>query len=52
MFSLKCISCGRNTTNYTVFPCPGCGKEKIARCRDCRRDVTAYKCLACGQDGP
>jgi predicted RNA-binding Zn-ribbon protein involved in translation (DUF1610 family) len=51
--SLKnCSSCGKQTKEYTEFPCPVCGEEKIVRCIHCREVVNPYKCRKCGFEGP
>ncbi len=48
----NCTICGSQTKEYSVFPCPDCGKEKIIRCKDCRKISNPYKCPGCGKMGP
>lgn len=51
----QCISCKVSLTNNTgnvTFPCPGCGKYQITRCRHCREVVAKYACPECGFEGP
>ncbi|MFH1106913.1 MAG: zinc finger domain-containing protein [Candidatus Micrarchaeota archaeon] len=47
-----CTSCGRTTEDYTMFPCPGCSKAKITRCKDCKENINRFACPDCGYEGP
>ena len=49
---MKCISCGINSTQVTVFKCPNCGKYQIVRCSKCKTNAVLYKCPECGFVGP
>ncbi len=52
---IKCSSCKTeilNDTEVAKFPCPGCGKEEIIRCGDCRKKGVRYTCNKCGFTGP
>ncbi|MEM4389370.1 MAG: zinc finger domain-containing protein [Candidatus Micrarchaeia archaeon] len=42
----------RQTKEYTEFPCPGCGQERIVRCFHCRETINHYRCMKCGLEGP
>jgi len=51
----RCISCGKELTNLkgsVIMPCPGCGKQEIARCFYCRRQAARYNCPECRFSGP
>ena len=51
----KCTSCGKklvNDTSCVIFPCPGCGKQKISRCSHCRELSAIYRCPECWFEGP
>ncbi|PLW79893.1 RNA-binding protein [Candidatus Woesearchaeota archaeon] len=55
MSEAKCSSCKKNVSNVTgtvKFVCPGCGKEEITRCVECRKNVVKYTCPSCGFEGP
>lgn len=47
-----CVSCGRLSSEYVEFKCPGCGKETIVRDRSCREKHTKYICQTCHTEGP
>ncbi|MBI4919084.1 DUF1610 domain-containing protein [archaeon] len=50
-----CTSCKKKITNNvgTVnFLCPKCGKVKLVRCSNCRRNAVKYACYECGFRGP
>lgn len=50
-----CISCKKNIAGVdmsAVFKCPQCGKAKIVRCGDCRKNSVKYVCPSCGFEGP
>ncbi len=49
-----CTSCGARLlgTGFTVFPCPNCLENEIARCVKCRRLGNVYRCDKCGFEGP
>ncbi len=52
IFMLKnCVTCGKQTREYSEFPCAGCG-EKIVRCRHCRQISLPYTCKSCNRQGP
>ena len=54
-FMEKCSSCKKQVVNVkgsTRFKCPGCGKEEIVRCYECRRLATKYICKKCEFKGP
>ena len=48
----NCLSCGRQTREYTEFPCVNCGEATVVRCRHCRETNNPYKCPKCGKEGP
>ncbi|MFH1285213.1 MAG: zinc finger domain-containing protein [Candidatus Micrarchaeota archaeon] len=48
----NCTSCGKQTKEYSAFPCPSCGEETIVRCKHCREIINPYKCKRCGYAGP
>jgi len=51
---IKCNSCKKeilNDSRTAKFPCPGCGKETIVRCSECRKKSIKYECK-CGFVGP
>ena len=53
LMALKnCNSCGRQTKEYSEFPCPSCGEARIVRCQHCRETLNIYKCPKCGREGP
>ncbi|MGC8850774.1 MAG: hypothetical protein ACP5O3_00905 [Candidatus Micrarchaeia archaeon] len=46
-----CSSCGRETSDYTKFPCPNAScNEVVVRCKPCRENEVSYEC--CGFKGP
>ncbi|VVB98706.1 Uncharacterised protein [uncultured archaeon] len=47
----NCVTCGKQTREYSEFPCPECG-TKMARCRHCRKISQPYACPSCGKQGP
>lgn len=47
----NCVTCGKQTKDYSEFPCPGCG-VKMARCKHCRLISNPYKCKKCATEGP
>ena len=47
-----CTSCGRLTSAYTEFKCPGCGKSTIIRCKHCREITNTYRGGDCEFEGP
>ncbi|NCN65206.1 MAG: RNA-binding protein [Candidatus Altiarchaeum hamiconexum] len=52
---MKCVSCGKDVTNYVAFKCPNCeGEEKykIIRCDACRAMGRKYVCPKCGWTCP
>ncbi|MBS3108223.1 DUF1610 domain-containing protein [Candidatus Woesearchaeota archaeon] len=53
--SKRCVSCNKEITNDTgsvEFKCPGCNKQVIIRCSQCKKLATKYKCKECGFSGP
>ncbi|OIQ04980.1 MAG: hypothetical protein AUK59_05655 [Candidatus Altarchaeum sp. CG2_30_32_3053] len=55
IFKMKCVSCGKDVTNYVAFKCPNCeGEEKykIIRCDACRAMGRKYVCPKCGWTCP
>ena len=47
----NCTTCGKQTKDYSKFPCPKCDAE-IIRCKHCRQISLPYTCPSCGQNGP
>ncbi len=51
----ECSTCGANLASgetFSIFPCPNCGKEIIARCAHCKKLKNNYTCSNCGFVGP
>jgi len=52
---MKCASCGvriEADDRWVKFSCPKCAKERIIRCKKCKRLMNAYECKKCGFIGP
>ena len=47
----NCVTCGKQTREYSEFPCPECS-TKMARCIHCRKISLPYTCPSCGKIGP
>jgi predicted RNA-binding Zn-ribbon protein involved in translation (DUF1610 family) len=47
----NCVTCGKQTRDYSEFPCSECG-TKMARCKHCRQISLPYACPSCGKAGP
>jgi len=50
----RCASCGTRLVGKgnTWFKCPGCGKQMLGRCAQCRDQSVEYRCPECGHEGP
>jgi predicted RNA-binding Zn-ribbon protein involved in translation (DUF1610 family) len=52
---MRCTSCNKSMeaeSDWVMFDCPSCGREKIRRCRLCRKTINPYTCSKCGFSGP
>jgi len=53
--ALTCMSCGRRVeaeSEWVRFPCPGCRKTTILRCKKCKKTENPYVCPECKFSGP
>ncbi|HID08684.1 TPA: RNA-binding protein [Candidatus Micrarchaeota archaeon] len=47
MTTKRCVTCGRETSDYVAFKCPVC-EEEIVRCATCRSRGNPWTCPTCG----